>query len=166
MFGLDTVTHLQLEVEALKFGPLGHSTLSGPTWPVRSIPMVFMSTNVPMIAGVTSWEQYRQVFDAIAQSNGWDGPTAALQLHVVSPGGRCVECGPTELESLLFTGGSAGTEAPPPPNTGITDMETLLQRLLPGVPIADSRSPFVGMGLQWCVSPAASRGTEWAGVPN
>ena len=30
--------------------------------------------------GVTSWEQYRQVVDAIAQSNGWDDATAALQL--------------------------------------------------------------------------------------
>ena len=28
------------------------------------------------------------------------------------------------------------------------------------------RVPFVGTGLQWCVSHAASRGTEWAGVPN
>ena len=29
---------------------------------------------------MTSWEQYRQVFDAIAQSNGWDDATTALQL--------------------------------------------------------------------------------------
>ena len=29
---------------------------------------------------ITSWEQYRQVFDAIVQSNGWDDATAALQL--------------------------------------------------------------------------------------
>ena len=76
---MDTVTGLQLEVEALKFGPLGHSTLGGPTSPVRSKPMVFTSTKVPKFAGVTSWEQYRQVFDAIAQSN-WDDATAALQL--------------------------------------------------------------------------------------
>ena len=77
---MDTVTCLQLEVEALKFGPLGHSTLGGPTSPVRSKPMVFTSTKVPKFAGVTSWEQYRQVFDAIAQSNWWDDATAALQL--------------------------------------------------------------------------------------
>ena len=44
---MDIVTHLQLEVEALKFGPLGHSTLGGPTSPVRSKPMVFTSTKVP-----------------------------------------------------------------------------------------------------------------------
>ena len=33
-----------------------------------------------MFAGKTSWDQYRQVFDAIGSSNGWDGVTAALQL--------------------------------------------------------------------------------------
>ena len=77
---MDTVTRLQLEVESLKFGPVGQSTLGGPTSLVRSKPMVFTSTKVPKFAGVTSWEQYRQVFDAIAQSNGWDDATAALQL--------------------------------------------------------------------------------------
>ena len=30
--------------------------------------------------GRTSWEQYKQVFDAIVSSNGWDNDTAALQL--------------------------------------------------------------------------------------
>ena len=69
-------------MEALKFGPLGHSTLGGPASPVRSKLNVFTSTKVPKFAGVhvTSWEQYRQEFDAIAQSNGWDDTTAALQL--------------------------------------------------------------------------------------
>ena len=62
------------------FGPVGHSTLGGPTSLVRSKPMVFTSTKVPKFAGVTSWEQYRQVFDAIVQSNGWDDATVALQL--------------------------------------------------------------------------------------
>ena len=42
--------------------------------------MVFTSTRVPKFAGVTSWEQYRQVFDAIARSNGWSDATAAMQL--------------------------------------------------------------------------------------
>ena len=40
----------------------------------------FTSTKVPRFAGTTSWEQYRQVFDAIVLSNGWDDATAALQL--------------------------------------------------------------------------------------
>ena len=39
-----------------------------------------MSTKVPRLAGMSSWEQYRQVFDAIVLSNGWDDATAALQL--------------------------------------------------------------------------------------
>ena len=77
---MDTVTRLPLEVEALKFGLLGHSTLGGATSPVRSKPMVFTSTKMPKFAEVNSWEQYRQVFDAIAQSNGWDDAIAALQL--------------------------------------------------------------------------------------
>ena len=37
-------------------------------------------TKVPRFGGTTSWEQYRQVFDAIVVSNGWDDATAALQL--------------------------------------------------------------------------------------
>ena len=42
--------------------------------------VAFTSTKVPRFAGATSWEQYRQVFDAIVLSNGWDDATAALQL--------------------------------------------------------------------------------------
>ena len=42
--------------------------------------VTFMSTKVPGFAGTTSWEQYRQVFDAIVLSNRWDNATAALQL--------------------------------------------------------------------------------------
>ena len=40
----------------------------------------FTSTKVSWFDGTTSWEQYRQVFDAIVRSNGWDNDTAALQL--------------------------------------------------------------------------------------
>ena len=40
----------------------------------------FTSTKVPQFDRTTSWEQYRQVFDAIVWSNGWDNDTAALQL--------------------------------------------------------------------------------------
>ena len=76
---MDTVAHLQLVVEELRFGQLGQ-TLGGQTSPVRSKPVVFTSTTVPKFAGVSSWEQYRQVFDAIAWSNGWDDATPALQL--------------------------------------------------------------------------------------
>ena len=42
---------------------------------------------------------------------------------------------PTELESLLqrLLAGVPAPKPTPPPKTGITDMDTLLQRLLPGV---------------------------------
>ena len=40
----------------------------------------FTMTKVPRFDGTTSWEQYKQVFDAIVSSNGWDNDTAALQL--------------------------------------------------------------------------------------
>ena len=40
----------------------------------------FTTTKVPRFGGTTSWEQYRQVFDAIVRSNGWDDATEALQL--------------------------------------------------------------------------------------
>ena len=39
----------------------------------------FTSTSVPRYSGKSSWDQYRQVFEAIVCSNGWDGVTAALQ---------------------------------------------------------------------------------------
>ena len=38
------------------------------------------TTKVPWFNGSTSWEQYQQVFNAIALSNGWGDATAALQL--------------------------------------------------------------------------------------
>ena len=40
----------------------------------------FTTTKVSRFGGTTSWEQYRQVFDAIVLSNGWDDAMAALQL--------------------------------------------------------------------------------------
>ena len=38
------------------------------------------STPVPRYSGKSNWEQYREVFEAIVCSNGWDDVTAALQL--------------------------------------------------------------------------------------
>ena len=40
----------------------------------------FTSTPVPRYDGISDWDQYREVFEAIVCSNGWDGLTAALQL--------------------------------------------------------------------------------------
>ena len=44
--------------------------------------VAFTLTKVPKFAGMTRWEQYRQVFDAIVLSNGWNDATAAL--HILS----------------------------------------------------------------------------------
>ena len=40
----------------------------------------FTSTPVPRYSGKSNWEQYREIFEAIVCSNGWDDVTAALQL--------------------------------------------------------------------------------------
>ena len=40
----------------------------------------FTSTPVPRYDGISDWDQYREVFEAIVCSNGWDELTAALQL--------------------------------------------------------------------------------------
>ena len=40
----------------------------------------FTSTPVPRYSGKSNWEQYREVFEAIVRSKGWDDVTAALQL--------------------------------------------------------------------------------------
>ena len=40
----------------------------------------FTSTPVPRYSGKLNWERYREIFEAIVCSNGWDDVTAALQL--------------------------------------------------------------------------------------
>ena len=40
----------------------------------------YTSTPVPRYSGKSNWEQYREVFEAIVCSNGWDDVTASLQL--------------------------------------------------------------------------------------
>ena len=49
---------------------------------------------------------------------------------------------PAEIEILLerLLSGRSALTPPPPPQTGITGMETLMQRLLPGTPVPASRS--------------------------
>ena len=76
---MDTVAHLQLEVEALKFVQSAPPALAKRTLLTLSKPVVFTSTKVPKFSGETSWDQYRQVFDAIVRSNGWDDATVTLQ---------------------------------------------------------------------------------------
>ena len=76
----DAVAQLQRDIadyrKELRFGGG-----QGPANPPRSTKRSgFTSTPVPRYSGKSSWEQHRQVFAAIACSNGWDGVTAALQL--------------------------------------------------------------------------------------
>ena len=74
---MDMVVRLQRDVEAMKAGPqLGNLTLGGPASPVQSKPVIHQGAR---FAGVTSWEQYRQVFDATAQT---DGTTLQLLSHL------------------------------------------------------------------------------------
>ena len=58
-----------------KFVQSAPPALAMKTLPVPSKLVAFTSTR-----GVTSWDQYRQVFDAIVRSNGRDDATVYLQL--------------------------------------------------------------------------------------
>ena len=77
---VDTVARMQQDLSRLREE---NRLLRTPAIPqVVQAPrrVVFTSTKVPRFDGTTSWEQYRQVFDAIVRSNGWDNDKAALQL--------------------------------------------------------------------------------------
>ena len=60
---MDTVARLQLDMEEMR---AGNWTAQGHQRQVT----FYTSTKVPKFG--SSWEQYRQVFDAIVLSNGWD----------------------------------------------------------------------------------------------
>ena len=76
----NTVSRMQRDLEDLQ---TENRFLRTPKTPVP-VPLVrqaaLTTTKVPWFNGSTSWEQYRQVFDAIVLSNGWGDATAALQL--------------------------------------------------------------------------------------
>ena len=75
---MDTMARLQLDMEEMRAASLCHRTPPPANWTAQGHQrqVAFM----PRFADATSWEQYRQVFDAIVLSNGWDDATAALQL--------------------------------------------------------------------------------------
>ena len=77
---IDTVARLQQDLADMKAKSRYHRTPGVP--PIVPTPrhVAFTLTKVPRFTGTTSWDQYRQVFDAIVLSNGWDDATAALQL--------------------------------------------------------------------------------------
>ena len=77
---VDTVARMQKDIPTLR---VENHLLRTPAIPhVVQAPgrAAFTTTKVPRFDGTTSWEQYRQVFDAIVWSNSWDNDTAALQL--------------------------------------------------------------------------------------
>ena len=77
---VDTVARMQQDLASLR---AENRLLRTPAIPqVVHAPrqVAFTTTKVPRFDRTTSWEQYRQVFDAIVRSNGWDNDTVALQL--------------------------------------------------------------------------------------
>ena len=77
---VDAVARLQKELEEFR-ADSGCSSARRSAIPSHTLGWSgFTSMSVPMYAGKSSWDQYRQVFEAIVCSNGWDGVTAALQL--------------------------------------------------------------------------------------
>ena len=75
-----TVLRMKLDMENLRTENrfLRTRRIPAPVPLVRQAALT--TTKVPWFNGSTSWEQYQQVFDAIALSNGWGDATAALQL--------------------------------------------------------------------------------------
>ena len=77
---VNTVARMQKDIATLREEnrlsrtPTIPQVVQAPRW------AAFTTTKVPRFDGTTSWEQYRQVFEAIVRSNGWDNDTAALQL--------------------------------------------------------------------------------------
>ena len=77
---VDTVARMQLDLADLR---AENRMLRTPGFPqvVRAPRQAaFTTTKMPRFDGTTSWEQYKQVFDAIVRSNGWDNDTDSLQL--------------------------------------------------------------------------------------
>ena len=76
---MDTVARMQHDLAYLR---AENRLLRTPLVPpvVHTSRQAAFTTKVPRFGGTTSWEQYRQVFDAIVLSNGWDDATVALQL--------------------------------------------------------------------------------------
>ena len=77
---VDTVARMQLDLADLRAENRMLRTQRVPQAVRAPRQAAFTRTKVPRCDGTTSWEQYKQVLDAIIYSNGWDNDTAALQL--------------------------------------------------------------------------------------
>ena len=76
----DVVVRLQKEVEEFR-AESGYGSARRPAIPTRTSGWSgFTLMPLPMHAGKSCWDQYRQVFEAIFCSYGWDAVKAALQL--------------------------------------------------------------------------------------
>ena len=89
---VDTVARMQLDLADLRAENRMLRTPGVPQVVRAPRQAAFTTTKVPRFDGTTSWEQYKQVFDAIVRLNGWDNDTAALQLFSHLEGG-CIERG-------------------------------------------------------------------------
>ena len=77
----DSVARLQKDIQEYQ-RELRYSGVKGPASSSQTTRLSgFTSTPALRYSGKSSWEQYRQVFEAIACSNGWDDVTVAIQLH-------------------------------------------------------------------------------------
>ena len=81
-----TVSRMQRDMENLQTENrfLRTRRTTGPVPLVRQAALT--TAKVPWFSGSTSWEQYQQVFDAIALSNGWGDATAALHCYHIFKG--------------------------------------------------------------------------------
>ena len=77
---VDTVARMQQDLSDLRTENRLLRTPEVPAVVRTSRQAAFTMTKVARFGGTTSWEQYRQVFDDIVLSDGWDNETAALQL--------------------------------------------------------------------------------------
>ena len=77
---VDTVARMQLDLADLRAENRMLRTPGVPQVVRAPRQAAFTTTKVPRFDGTTSWEQYKQVFDTIVSSNGWDNDTATLQL--------------------------------------------------------------------------------------
>ena len=77
---IDTVARLQRDLADMRAESQFLRTPGVPPVVLTPQHVAFTSTKEPQFAGTTSWEQYRQVVDAIVLSNGLDDAMATLQL--------------------------------------------------------------------------------------
>ena len=70
--------HKDLEEAKAESRYLRSQPVEGPV--VAASHLRFTKTPVPRYDGISDWDQYREVFEAIVASNGWNDLTAALQL--------------------------------------------------------------------------------------